>query len=220
LQVPEKGIFRIKSILPFAWVGELKRPLISPIPETEATSSSSVIGKEPPAPVVKDPAEKPSHCKSFRVTLTEMSAALSSEMVRPSVPLLAFPLIWMGPLKVIPGNGVIEKSAPGVPGVGNLKKSVGNIHQGVSLGVIVKVGLGLGVSVAVGTGVNVAVGVGVSGVTVGDGGIGAALGPHALKWMTSSAASKSHGLFFLIVKTSSRIYQRAGKFQLRASAYA
>jgi len=75
------------------------------MPETEATRLPSLTGKGPRTCLAIDPAEKPLHFKSFRVMSTEVIEAPSSETVSFIVPLLAFSLISMGPLKVAPGLG-------------------------------------------------------------------------------------------------------------------
>ena len=90
-------------MLPLAAVGEVNRPFLCPIPEGEAAMLPLATGKAPPRPMVQDPAEKPSQFRSVSVTSTEVIEAPSSETVRLIIPLFAFPLISIGPVRTAPG---------------------------------------------------------------------------------------------------------------------
>lgn len=104
----------------------------------------SVTGNGPEIVVSIDPADIPSHFTFFRVTLTEVIENLSSETAKQITPLLALPLIAMGPLKEHLGE--VGKG-------GKVGKGSSPHHSGVGVGVGVDVG-GTGVAVG-GTGVAV-----------------------------------------------------------------
>ena len=97
----------LRSIVPLASVGEVNRPSTSPMLDEEILMLPSRIGNGlPDAWLAHDPAEKPSHCTSVRLKPTDVMAAPSSETVKVSMPLLAPPLISIGPLNVLPGTGI------------------------------------------------------------------------------------------------------------------
>jgi hypothetical protein len=133
-------------------------PFISPRLEAEAANLPSVTGNGPEAVVSIDPADIPSHFTSFRVTLTEVIDAPSSETTKQITPLLALPLIAMGPLKEhLGGVGKGGKVGKG----GEVGKGSSTHHSGVGVGVDVGVGVGVGMDVGVGVDVGRA-GVGAS----------------------------------------------------------
>jgi len=100
------------------------------MPSTYAAGMPSAVEREVSTRFVIDPDEKPLHFKSVRVTLTEVTEAPSSEMVRLIVPLLAFPLISMAPVRVAPGSGPRTGTELGV-GLASTGFGVGAASTGV-----------------------------------------------------------------------------------------
>lgn len=118
------------------------------------TNLPSVIGNGPELVVSIDSADIPSYFKSFKVTLTDVIDAPCSATAKQITPLLALPLIAMGPLK---------EHLRGVGKGGEVGKRSISHHSGVGVRVDVDVGVGGEVGEDVG---GIDVGVGGTGVGV------------------------------------------------------